>query len=134
MQLGCRQSIVGNLLVASAIAVSMSSCAGGNSNRDGTPAQNPISVHLPISTVELNPGAGPVTIPIQIDSPSETALVTVNGFPAGVGVTYSASDTNPSGTLTFAANSSAMQSSQMPTVTVFSSGQKVSTMFTLVVK
>lgn len=96
--------------------------------------QKPISVYLPLSAVELTPGAEAESIPIQIDSPSETALVSVFGLPAGVQVTYAASDTNPSGTLTFAANKTATLGTFMPVVTVISSGLTASASFTLVVK
>ena len=118
------------LLLLSACALTLAGCGGGS----GSSVQNPISVYLPIATVELTPGAAPVTIPIQIASPSETALVSVSGLPAGVQVKYASTDTNPSGTLTFEANGSAMVGNFMPTITVMSSGLTASTGLTLVVK
>jgi hypothetical protein len=96
--------------------------------------KNPISVYLPISTIELTSGAGSVTIPIQIGSPSETAVVSVSGLPAGVQVRYASTDTNPSGSLTFQANQSTMTGRSMPAVTVLSAGLSASTGFTLIVK
>lgn len=108
----------------------LAACSGGR----GIQVQNPISVYLPVSTVEITQGAMSVTIPIQIDSPSETALVSVSGLPGGVEVSYAASDTNPSGTLTIAATKTAMTGSYVPTVTVNSAGQTAATQFTLVVK
>lgn len=95
---------------------------------------NPISVYLPVSTVVLMPGAPAVSIPIQIRSSSETALVSVSGLPAGVSAKYAASDTNPSGSLTFTAGASAMNGSYTLTITVMSSSQTTSTPLTLIVK
>ncbi len=94
----------------------------------------PITVNLPISTVIVMPAGASVIVPIQIGSTSETALVSLNGLPAGVSEKYASSDTNPSGTLTFTANSTAMAGTTMPTVTVMSAGQTAMTKFTLVVQ
>lgn len=91
-------------------------------------------MYLPISTVNLTQGAASITIPIQIGSPSETAQVSVAGLPAGIQVKYASTDTNPSGSLTFTANESAMTGNFMPIVTVNSAGLTASTGFTLVVK
>jgi hypothetical protein len=91
-------------------------------------------VYLPISSVIIVPGAAPVSIPIQISSSSETALVSVGPLPAGVDAKYAASDTNPSGSITFSANSSTMSGNYMPIITVISSGQTVSTGLTMTVK
>jgi hypothetical protein len=97
----------------------------------GDSAPQPITVYLPISTVRLIPGATATTIPIQIVSNSETAQVSVLGLPGGVQVTYAASDTNPFGSLTFAANSSAMTGNSMPAVIVISAGSTASASFAL---
>jgi hypothetical protein len=94
-------------------------------------AVNPISVHLVTQTVTLQQGGPAVSVVITIDSPSETAVVQVGGLPAGVSVKYAASDTNPSGLLTFMANANAMKGTFMPTVTVLSAGQTAATTFTL---
>jgi hypothetical protein len=93
----------------------------------------PISVFLPISTVVVSQGGSPVIIPIQIESTSETALVSVNGLPAGVQVTYASSDTNPSGTLSFMASTATPPGTYSPTVGVNSAGQMTSTGLTLIV-
>jgi hypothetical protein len=97
-------------------------------------AQPPITVSLPISTVAVTRGGGAVTVPIQIGSTSETALVSVEGLPGGVQATYAASDTNPSGTLSFLANASAVPGTYMPAVVVTSANQTASLGFTLTVK
>jgi len=108
----------------------LSTCGG----RGGIISPRPISVYLPVSTIHLTAGAKPVSIPIQIGSTSETALVSATGLPAGVQMTYASSDTNPSGSLTFSANSTSMKGSYMPTVFVLSAGSTASTGFTLEVQ
>ena len=113
-------------------SLAVSACGGGGS-RSGM-LQVPITVSLPISTVIVTRGDGPMSVPIQIRSISETALVSVGNLPGGVQVTYAASDTNPSGSLTFTANASTMTGTFMPFVTVISANQTASLGFTLVVK
>ncbi len=117
-------------LSANGLSLLMAGC-GGTAHFS---AQAPITVSLPISTVVVMPAGGPVIIPIQIGSPSETAMVSIYGLPGGVQESYAATDTNPSGSLTFAAGSSAMTGTFMPTVTVSSAGQTATTEFTLIVK
>ncbi len=92
-----------------------------------------ISVSLVVPTVTVVQGGPPVNTAIQIQSPSETAVVSVTGLPAGVGVNYAASDTNPSGLLIFTANAQATKGTFMPTIDVESAGQMAQTQFTLVV-
>ncbi len=115
------------LLACAAAAV----CGCGGNASTGMGAVNPISVHLVTQTVTLQQGGPAVSVVITIDSPSETAVVQVSGLPAGVSVKYAASDTNPSGLLTFMANANAMKGTFMPTVTVLSAGQTAATTFTL---
>ena len=105
------------------------SCGGGSIY---TPPPT-ISVSLPVSTVVVPQDGTRVIVPINITSTSETALVMVIGLPGGVGEKYSASDTNPSGSLEFTANASATLGTYMPQVTVNSAGQTASTNFTLIV-
>jgi hypothetical protein len=107
----------------------LAGCGGGGGNL----VQQPIRVSLPVSTITVAIGARPLSVPIQIVSTSETAVVTVGGLPAGVLVSYAASDTNPSGSLTFSAGTTAMPGTTMPFVTVNSAGQTTSTSFTLIV-
>lgn len=96
--------------------------------------QNPITVFLPISTVVVMQNGMQVSVPIQISSTSETALVSVTGLPGGVQEKYASSDTNPSGSLAFTATAAAQTGTFMPIITVMSAGQTVSTSFTLIVK
>lgn len=96
-------------------------------------APNQVSVSLADSTVTVQQGGPAVNVVLQIQSPSETAVVSVSGLPAGVGVKYAASDTNPSGLLIFMANGAAMKGTFMPIIAVQSAGQMVATQFTLVV-
>ncbi|HLY42499.1 MAG TPA: hypothetical protein VKR52_14890 [Terracidiphilus sp.] len=117
-----------------ALGVSALLIAGCGGSSGGMLSQAPITVKLPISTVVVMPAGSPTTIPIQIQSTSETALVSLSGLPGGVQAKYAASDTNPSGILTFTANASTMTGTSMPTVTVMSAGQTAMTRFTLVVK
>jgi len=107
----------------------LTGCGGGGGNL----VQQPIRVSLPVSTITVAIDARPLSVPIQIVSTSETAVVTVGGLPAGVQVSYAASDTNPSGSLTFSAGATAMPGTTMPFVTVNSAGQTTSTSFTLIV-
>lgn len=115
------------------LTLGTSACGGGGSAFSGAMSQAPIMIVLPISTVVVSPSGTPVTVSIQIDSTSETAIVSVGGLPAGVQVTYAASDTNPSGTLTFGANASAPPGNYVPIVTVISAGQTASLAFALTV-
>ena len=94
----------------------------------------PISVALQPDSFNVTQGGAPVIVEIAIKSTSETALVMVTGLPGGVSEKYAASDTNPSGTLTFTANAGAKTGTYMPGITVDSAGQTALTMFTLVVK
>ncbi len=106
-------------------------CGCGGNAGAGMGAMNPISVSLVTPTVTVEQGGPAVSVVIKIDSPSETAVVQVGGLPAGLTVKYSASDTNPSGILTFMATADATKGTFMPTVTVLSAGQTAATAFTL---
>lgn len=108
--------------------------AGCGGSRGGMFPQAHIEVSLAIARIEVSQSGMPVSVAIQIESPSETALVAVTGLPAGCSVMYSASDTNPSGILQFMANTTSPIGNYMPVVTVNSAGQMASTQFTLVVK
>lgn len=117
-----------------ASALFLTGCGGGSAGTGSMFVQMPISVSLPISTIVLSKNGPTVIVPIQIKSTSETALVAVSPLPAGVQEKYSFSDTNPSGTLAFSANSTTPAGTYMPIVTVMSANQSASTSFTLIVK
>jgi hypothetical protein len=116
------------------LALCAAACATGCGGRSGVVSLPPITVYLPVTTVTITQNGASMTIPIQIQSTSETALVKVAGLPAGVSETYAASDTNPSGTLTFTATRTATAGRFMPQVSVMSAGQTANAVFTLIVK
>ena len=93
----------------------------------------PITVTLDQSQLTVSQSGTAVLVQIFIDSTSETALVNFTGMPGGVVVTYHASDTSPSGLLTFVAGQNAQLGTYMPIITAQSAGQTASTTFTLVV-
>ena len=74
-----------------------------------------------------------VNVPVVIVAPTETATLTICGLPQGVSESYQESESNPSGLLTLAANSATVPGTYMPTITVGSSGQTASLVFTLIV-
>jgi len=112
------------------IALAVAGCGGGGGS---IITKVPITVSLPISTVVVQQDGTPVVVPIDITSTSETALVAVSGLPSGLQEEYAASDTNPSGSLTFTASAATPAGTYTPTVTVNSASQTASTNFTLVV-
>lgn len=116
----------GILLLVTALTIT--GCGGS-----GIPSMVPISVSLSSSSVTVARGGMATQVQIAIRSSSETALVSFVGLPVGVKVTYAASDTNPSGLLTFTATTAASTGTYMPTVTVNSAGQTASLQFTLIV-
>jgi hypothetical protein len=118
----------GVAIVGFALAVAGCSCGGGSMIVPMT-----ITVSLPVSTVVVPQDGTQVIVPINITSTSETALVFVSGLPTGLQETYSASDTNPSGSLLFTASAATPAGTYTPKVTVQSAGQTASTNFTLVV-
>jgi hypothetical protein len=123
---------VGPILAVASVALAVSAIGcGGTASSMGQ--KLPISVSLGISRIVLPLGGKPIAVQINIVSTSETALVSVTGPPAGIQVKYAATDTNPSGTLTFSAGATAIAGTYPSTVTVYSAGQTASTSFTLVV-
>lgn len=92
-----------------------------------------ITVSLPSSTILVPQDGTAAALNVNITSTSETALVSVNGLPGGVQVKYAATDTNPSGLLTFVASESSPAGTYTPTISVSSAGQTASVPFTLVV-
>jgi hypothetical protein len=123
-----RQLFVCSLLGGATLFVC--GCGGGIEGQN-LPA---ISVTLDESRIVVSQDGTPVIVQIFIDSPSETALVSFTGMPGGVEVNYQASDTSPSGTLTFIGSKNATAGTYMPKVTAQSAGATASTTFTLVVE
>lgn len=74
-----------------------------------------------------------VYVPVTIMAPTETATFSISGLPAGVSETYKESESNPSGLLTLVAVPSTKLGTYTPVITVGSSGQTASVMFTLVI-
>jgi hypothetical protein len=74
-----------------------------------------------------------VNVPVTIIAPTETATFSISGLPAGVTDTYKESESNPSGLLTLVAISTTVPGTYMPVITVGSSGQTASVVFTLVI-
>jgi hypothetical protein len=92
-----------------------------------------VTVSFPNPSVIVPRNGSQVIVSIIIMSSSETAVVTVNGLPAGVAVNYASSDTNPSGSLAFSAAPQTAVGTYTPRVTVNSASQIVTTTLTLVV-
>ena len=118
-------------IVLAAVLCALNGC--GATSTGVFPMGPPISVSLspPVVSVPLN--GTPVHVAISIKSTSETALVNLVGLPGGVNEMYAASDTNPSGSLTFTATMAAVTGTYTPTIIVNSAGQMASLKFTLVV-
>jgi len=126
---GVKQAGRGVLALAAAMAIT--GCGGGSGG--GMVPMQQISVSLSASTVVVPQGGMPAYLQINIKSTSETALVSFEALPAGVKVTYAASDTNPSGLLTFTATASASTGTTMPIIMVNSANQTAMVKFTLIV-
>jgi hypothetical protein len=116
-------------IAGAAFVLCLTGCGGTTGYTSTAP---PISVTVP-ATVTVSQDGQPVIVQIFIDSTSETALVAFVGLPGGVQEKYSASDTNPSGTLTFTGSGAAMPGSYHVIVTASSAGQTASTSFTIIV-
>jgi hypothetical protein len=113
-----------------AILLAASGCGARSSN---VPPPIVLSVSLSNSTIVVTQGGPPVYVPVIIDAPTETATFTITGLPGGVSESYRESESNPSGQLTMMANAKAPLGTYKPTITVGSSGQTASLVFTLVI-
>jgi hypothetical protein len=117
----------------SCVAIAMLSILAGCGGRSGAPIAAPISVSLSASTVVVPQDGTPVHVQIMIRSTSETALIGFAGLPGGVEAKYAASDTNPSGLLTFMATKKVAAGTYMPIIAVNSANQSAMITFTMVV-
>jgi hypothetical protein len=98
-----------------------------------TPATIVLTVSLSNKVINLQANGMPVNVPVTIVAPTETATFGIKGLPAGVSESYKESESNPSGLLTLTASPSTTPGTYSPTITVGSSGQTASLIFTLVV-
>ena len=105
-------------------------CGGGAAF---TPPPIVLSVSVNNTTVVVPANGTAVNVPVTIVAPTETATFTISGLPAGVSESYKESESNPSGLLTLVANPSTVPGTYMPKITVGSSGQTASVVFTLVI-
>ena len=123
--------LFGLALLASLAAILSSACGCGRSSNVIPPIVLSVSLSNPTITVEA--GGAPVYVPVIIDAPTETATFAITGLPGGVTESYKESESNPSGQLTIMANAEAPLGTYKPTITVGSSGQTASLVFTLVI-
>jgi hypothetical protein len=124
-----RRSIIG--VGAAGLVLVLISCGGGGTSFSPPPINLSVSVNN--TTVLVPPNGTAVNIPVTIVAPTETATFTISGLPAGVSDNYKESESNPSGLLTLVANTSTVPGTYMPIITVGSSGQTASVVFTLVI-
>jgi hypothetical protein len=117
--------------VASAgFVLALTSCGGASSF---SPPPTNLSVSLSNATIVVPPNGMQINVLVTIVAPTETASFNIIGLPAGVTENYKESESNPSGLLTFAAIPATKPGTYMPTITVGSSGQTASLVFTLII-
>ncbi len=116
-------------VASAAFVVALTGCGGG---AFVAPPIN-LSVSVNNTTVVVPPNGTAVNVAVTIVAPTETASFTISGLPAGVSESYKESESNPSGLLTLVANSMTVPGTYMPKITVGSSGQTASVIFTLVI-
>jgi hypothetical protein len=116
-------------LGCAALLLVWTGCGGGSYS----PAPINLSVSLNDATVTVAPNETAVNVPVTIVAPTETATFTIAGLPTGVSYNYKESESNPSGLLTLIANNTTVPGTYMPVITVGSSGQTASLVFTLVI-
>jgi hypothetical protein len=111
------------------LILALTGCGGG------TYTPPPINLSVSVSGVTVTVPANEmlVNVSVIIDAPTETATFNIISLPAGVSYTYKESESNPSGVLTLAANSTTVPGTYMPKIIVGSSGQMASVVFTLVI-
>jgi hypothetical protein len=108
----------------------LAGCGGGTSF---SPPPINLSVSVNGATITVPSNGTMVNVPVTIIAPTETATFNITGLPAGVSDTYKESESNPSGLLTLVANPTTVPGTYMPVITVGSSGQTASVVFTLVI-
>jgi hypothetical protein len=121
--------ILRSRIVKAGLVFALTGCGGGSY----TPPPINLSVSVNSGTVSVPANGMPVYAQVTIVAPTETATFTIAGLPAGVAYSYKESESNPSGLLTLIANSTTVPGTYMPKITVGSSGQTASVVFTLVI-
>jgi hypothetical protein len=109
---------------------SLTGCGGRSAD---TPPPIQLSVTINNTTIQLPSNGVPVGVQVIIMAPTETATFSLIGLPAGVSWNYKESESNPSGLLTLTAATTTVAATYKPTITVGSSGQTASLVFTMVV-
>jgi hypothetical protein len=121
-------SVLARFAVASTLL--LTGCGGGTTF---SPPPINLSVSINNTSVVVPPNGTPVNVPVTIVAPTETATFTIASLPAGAAYSYKESESNPSGLLTLMANATTKPGTYMPTITVGSSGQTASLVFTLII-
>jgi hypothetical protein len=121
--------ILRSRIATAAFVFALTGCGGG----PYTPPPINLSVSVNSATVTVPANGMPVYAQVTIVAPTETATFTIAGLPAGVSYIYRESESNPSGLLTLIANSTTVPGTYMPKITVGSSGQTASGVFTLLI-
>lgn len=124
-----RRPVLRHISAITVVLLAVSGCGG---SRNYTPPPIVLTVSLGNPAITVAQG-GMVYAPVTIVAPTETVSFTITGLPGGVAESYKESESNPSGLLTITANTQAMTGSYKPTITIGSSGQTASLVFTLVV-
>ena len=112
------------------LALVLTGCGGGASF---SPPPINLSVSVNGATITVPANGTMVNVPVTIVAPTEAATFNITGLPAGVSDTYKESESNPSGLLTLVAISTTVPGTYMPVITVGSSGQTASVVFTMVI-
>jgi hypothetical protein len=121
--------ILRSRIVTAGFVFVLTGCGGGSY----TPPPINLSVSVNNATVTVAANGMPVYVQVNIVAPTETATFNIIGLPGGVSDSYKESESNPSGLLTLIANSTTVPGTYTPKITVGSSGQTASVVFTLVI-
>jgi len=104
-------------------ALGAAGCGGSHAEMN---APVVLSVSVNVSPIVIAAGET-VYVPVTVVAPTESVSFAIRGLPGGVSASYKESESNPSGQLTLAANSSTVAGTYSCTITVGSSGQIAST-------
>jgi hypothetical protein len=118
---------------AMVVVWSLAAAGCGGKGSTSTGSGSPISASLASSSIVVPQDGTTTRVNITIVSPSETAQVSFTGLPAGIQETYAPTAGNPSGLLTFNANTSAPAGTYAPVLTVSAAGQTATVPFSMIV-